>query len=40
MKAMAESVDFYLAWCAERGKTPEKPFSGKFMVRNSPELTS
>ena len=31
-KAMAESVDFYLAWRDERGKTPEKPFSGTFMV--------
>ncbi|TVR62053.1 MAG: type II toxin-antitoxin system HicB family antitoxin [Spirochaetaceae bacterium] len=31
-KAMAESVDFSLAWCAERGKTPEKPFSGKLTV--------
>ena len=39
-KAMAESVDFYLAWCEERGKTPEKPFSGKFMVRTSPDLHS
>ena len=27
------SVDVYLAWCAKRGKEPEKPFSGKFMVR-------
>ena len=37
-KAMAESVDFYLDWCEERGKTPGKPFSGKFMVRTSPAL--
>jgi predicted HicB family RNase H-like nuclease len=22
--AMAESIDFYLDWCAERGKDPEK----------------
>lgn len=39
-KAMAESVDFYLDWCAERGKSPEKPFSGKFMVRTSPDIHS
>ena len=39
-KAMAESVEFYLEWCAERGKEPERPFSGKFMVRTSPELHS
>ncbi len=38
--ALAESVDFYLAWCEERSKEPEKPFSGKFMVRTSPELHS
>lgn len=38
--AMAESVDFYLDWCEQRGKDPEKPFSGKFMVRTSPDLHS
>lgn len=38
--AMAESVDFYLNWCAERGKEPEKPFSGKLLVRTTPELHS
>lgn len=39
-KAMADSVDFYLEWCAERNKEPEKPFSGKLMVRTTPELHS
>ncbi len=39
-KAMADSVDFYLAWCAERNKQPEKPFSGKLMVRTSPDIHS
>lgn len=39
-KAMADSVDFYLDWCKERGKEPDKPFSGKFTVRTSPELHS
>ena len=38
--AMAESVDYYLEWCKERGKTPEKPFSGRFVVRTNPELHS
>jgi predicted HicB family RNase H-like nuclease len=33
-----ESIDFYLELCAKQGKPPEKPFSGKFMVRISPEL--
>ena len=29
---------FFLAWCAQEGKTPEKPYTGKFVVRLSPEL--
>lgn len=32
------SVDDYLAWCAEDGIAPERPYSGKFNVRLSPEL--
>jgi predicted HicB family RNase H-like nuclease len=32
-KAFRESVDDYLAFCAQRGESPEKPFSGKFVVR-------
>lgn len=31
------SVDEYLKFCAELGQEPEKPFSGKFVVRLSPE---
>jgi predicted HicB family RNase H-like nuclease len=34
----AESVEDYLEWCAERGEGPEKPCSGKFVVRIEPEL--
>jgi len=30
------SVDGYLAWCAESGDEPDKPFSGKFVVRLDP----
>ncbi len=37
-KAFQDSVDDYLEFCAERGESPEKPFSGKFMVRVEPEL--
>lgn len=33
-----DSVDDYLNWCAERGEEPEKPYSGKFVVRISPDL--
>lgn len=37
-KAFRESVDDYLAFCAKRGETPDKPFSGKFVLRLSPEI--
>jgi predicted HicB family RNase H-like nuclease len=36
-QAFVDSIDDYLSWCAERGKTPDKPFSGKFVVRLDPE---
>jgi predicted HicB family RNase H-like nuclease len=32
-KAFRDSIDDYLEFCASRGEEPEKPFSGKFMVR-------
>ena len=32
------SVEDYLEWCAERGEEPERPFSGKFVVRLEPDL--
>ena len=31
-----KSVDVYLQFCQEMGQEPEKPFSGKFVVRLSP----
>ena len=31
--AFQEAVDFYLESCAERGDTPNKPYSGRFVVR-------
>ena len=37
-KAFRESVDDYLAFCAERGEEPDKPFSGQFVTRIPPEL--
>ena len=37
-QAFHESVDTYLSFCEIRGEEPEKPFSGKFMVRVSSEL--
>jgi predicted HicB family RNase H-like nuclease len=36
--AFKESIDDYIAWCEEDGVEPEKPYSGKFNVRLSPEL--
>jgi predicted HicB family RNase H-like nuclease len=37
-RAFEESVDDYLEFCALRGEEPEKPFSGKFVVRIPPDL--
>jgi len=36
--AFRESVDDYLEFCKERGEAPDKPFSGKFVVRVPPAL--
>lgn len=37
-RALADSVEDYLAFCAERGEEPDKPFSGQFVVRADPSL--
>ena len=37
-KAFRESIDDYLDFCAQRGESPEKPFSGKFVIRLPAEL--
>jgi predicted HicB family RNase H-like nuclease len=37
-KAFRESIDDYITWCKEEGVEPEKPYSGKFNVRLSPDL--
>lgn len=36
-KAFNDSIEDYLAFCADRGEEPEKPFSGRFTIRLSPE---
>ncbi len=36
--AFRESVDDYLAFCAERGEEPDKPFSGRLMLRLPKDL--
>ncbi|MFO0912069.1 MAG: type II toxin-antitoxin system HicB family antitoxin [Pirellulales bacterium] len=37
-QAFRDSIDDYLAFCNQRGETPDKPFSGRFVTRVSPEL--
>ena len=38
VQAFQNSVDDYLDYCQQLGRSPEKPFSGNFTVRTSPEL--
>lgn len=38
VSAFHEAVDDYLETCAAIGKRPERPYSGKVMVRTDPEL--
>jgi len=37
-KEFAESLRFYEEFCAKRGIEPERPYSGKFVVRVEPKL--
>jgi predicted HicB family RNase H-like nuclease len=37
-QAFRDSIDAYLAVCAERGKDPDRPFNGKILVRTRPDL--
>ena len=36
--AFKESIEDYISWCKEDGVNPERPYSGKFNLRISPEL--
>jgi len=38
IQAFHDSVDDYLEFCAERGESPEKPYSGQFVLRVDPRL--
>ena len=38
VEAFREAIDDYVATCAKIGKVPERPFSGKMMVRVDPAL--
>ena len=37
-QAFRETIEDYAAWCRERGKEPERPYSGNFTLRVDPEL--
>jgi predicted HicB family RNase H-like nuclease len=37
-QAFRDSIDDYLAMCEEADRPPQKPYSGKFVVRVSSEL--
>ena len=37
-EAFYEAVDDYLETCTKTGKTPQKPYSGKMMLRVSPDI--
>jgi predicted HicB family RNase H-like nuclease len=37
-QAFRDSVEDYLDFCSQLGQVPEKPFTGKFMLRISPDL--
>lgn len=36
-QAFSDSVEDYLEFCAERGESPNKPFSGHFVINLSPQ---
>ncbi|MCY4361314.1 MAG: type II toxin-antitoxin system HicB family antitoxin [Gammaproteobacteria bacterium] len=36
--AFEEAVEFYLDSCDERGEAPNKPYSGKLLLRIDPEV--
>lgn len=37
-EAFRESVDDYLDFCEQKGEDPDKPFSGRLMLRLPPKL--
>ena len=37
-QAFRDSIDDYLAFCASRGETPDRPFSGKVPLRIAADL--
>mgnify|MGYP000970335036 CR=1 FL=1 len=37
-RALKDTIEDYLEWCAKRGEAPDKPYSGQFRLRISPAL--
>ena len=37
-RALKDSVEDYLEFCRERGEEPDRPFSGKFVIRVPPDV--
>lgn len=37
-QAFKDSINDYLEWCEERGKTPERTYSGNLRLRLKPDL--
>ena len=37
-KAFRDSIDDYLAFCAERGEAPDRPYSGRIPLRLDPAV--
>ena len=37
-RAFRDSIDDYLQFCEKRNEDPDRPFSGRLMLRLSPEL--
>lgn len=37
-RAFRDSIDDYLEFCKKRGEKPDKPFSGRMMLRLPPDL--
>src|SRR4030042_3586677 len=37
-RAFRQSIDDYLEFCEQRGEEPDKPFSGRLMLRLPPNL--
>src|SRR6516164_4151143 len=37
--AFADTIPDYIDWCRERGKEPQRPYSGNFTLRSPPSRT-